>query len=494
MTKIDSKEKKWIFPGSLLLLGIIFFWFVGQTGYIEMRDSSSYELPNLIEGIMPLYPFFLNTLKLLFKEDYLMAAAYLQGLFANVCIMLFVCFLVKRFRVKKWEGYLLWVACLLPFSTELPGYVITHVIFTESVSYPLYYLFFLVLLKTVFNRSKKGLLGLFGLAVLLSLVRSQLLLLFLICGCVCIYVFAKENRGKRKHWKVFLAGGAFGAVGIIAGVFITYGMRSLYVESIGKGFEKLYMPVEKEYVAELGASPAQNNTAQFASALVCRGFFEAEESDVKYYKTPEMKEIFRRVYRACDEKEYLYSYAGKGLWMWQDLTKPYIYDVTTEEITRFFKEQDNAIDEELLEQKVSTIKLQLAFTEIRVHFGRFLYHCFRLMVPGFISCVFFNIKAAYLLSHLITAFLYGSALTMGLWICRRRELPKESAVFLFSVIGCCLIFVGVTNLMFYGMQRYFLYQMGIFYCAYYLAFRTIVLALDKGRKKYDKSVINIDNL
>lgn len=478
---------------SFLMLGFLFFNFVGQQGYLEMRDTAGYKLPGIEQGIMPLYPLFLNLIRLVCGDSYLSAAAFAQGVIATVCLTIFVCQVVTLFGLRKIEGYFLWIACLLPFSIELPDYVITHMIYSESLSYACYYLYVLCLLYAVVLRSGKWLCITFGTSLFMSLIRPQLLLLFIVWALAVMYI--NLTAGSKKLWS-FMKSLPVMAVGIVMGVVLTYSIRGFYVTTLDIMFINHFgteeVPAKENTVAEdieikvtgnlqQEEAPVSTdrttimraNTAQIGSAIIVRGFFEADAEDVKYYKTEEMRDIFTRTYEKCDKKGYSYRYIGSGLWMWEDLTKPYIYDEVNDAIYEYCNE--NNTNEPYAHQ--NRIKMQLGITEIFVHPVRFLYHSFRLMIPGFISCVFFNIESVYLLCHIITLFLYLSALIMAAITIRNWKCDSRAGIFMFIVLLGCIVFVGVTNMLFYGMQRYFLYQMGIFYCSYYLVLRQVCMLL-----------------
>lgn len=480
-----------VYVTSFLILGFLFFNFVGQQGYLEMRDTAGYKLPGIEQGIMPVYPLFLNLIRLVCGDDYLSAAAFVQGMIATVCLTVFVCRVVLLFGLRKIEGYLLWIACLLPFSIELPDYVITHMIYSESLSYACYYLYVVCLLYAVVLRSRKWLFITFGMSLFMSLIRPQLLLLFIVWALTVMYISMATGTGKLP---AFLRSLPVMVIGIAAGVILTYSIRGLYVTTLDIAFINCFgmeevpsgegMMAEEDGTETDGSSQPEEapvltdrsaimraNTAQIGSAVIVRGFFEADAEDVKYYKTAELRDIFLKAYEKCDAKGYSYRYVGSGLWMWEDLTKPYIYDEVDEAISEYCEE--NGTNGPYANQ--NRIKLQLGITEILVHPVRFLYHSFRLMIPGFISCVFFNIEAVYLLCHIITLFLYLSALAMAVIAIRNRKCDGKTGIFMIMVVLGCIVFVGVTNMLFYGMQRYFLYQMGIFYCAYYLVFRQMCL-------------------
>ena len=72
---------------SVLILGFLFFNFVGQQGYLEMRDTAGYKLPGIEQGIMPVYPLLLNLIRLVYGDDYLSAAVFVEGLIVRVCLV-----------------------------------------------------------------------------------------------------------------------------------------------------------------------------------------------------------------------------------------------------------------------------------------------------------------------------------------------------------------------------------------------------------------------
>lgn len=474
---------------SVFLLGasLLYFCFVGQRGYIAMDDTSSFILPNISEGVMPGYSFLLNLLHVIFGEQYLQIASYLQGILASVCVTVFVRYLVRQFSLKIWESYILWLATLLPFSIEMPEYVITHVIYTEAITYSLYYIYFITLLNLVYRLRKQDLLNVFNMSVVMALIRSQLLLLLVVWGVFSFYYFMKKNK---KKWQGFIKASLNMAVGVVFGVVLVYSIRGLYARTIGENFIMFYekqeaktgetISAESEVVVD--TTSVETGTSQFGSALVVRGFFEAEEEDVKYYQTEEMREIFMRLYTRCSEKGYLYTEVGHGLRMWEEMGRDYIFREAGDVLNEYYSEM--GMDMPRAERSIwfRNTKIKLAITEICVHPLRFLYHCIRLMIPGFISCIFFNIFNIYLACHIIVLFLYGSAFALAYYAVKKLSYVKEGKMMLTSLL-CCLIFVTVTNIIFYGMQRYFLYQMGVYYCAYYILVRNYVIHIWEWKKQ-----------
>lgn len=469
------------------LISVIFFFFIGQRGYIEMRDTSSYCLPNLIEGIMPIYPLLINICRIVFGHNYLHAVATIQGALAVVIVTYFVMFLREKFNLQNWECYLVWIASVLPFAIELPRYILTHVIYTEGITYSLFYLFVICVLNTLFERKwKKSFWLAVSMAIVMGLIRPQLMLLLILCSILFIYkVFVERRRGVLPN---LIIGVIVSLLLTFIGVISIYKIREIYINNMGKWFERKYHmeSVVGEQVGEMDEEQdVPDSFGQLGSALICRTFYEAESDDYLYYTDPDMQKIFVLIYEECDKRQILYPYAKEGLWMWEDLTQTDIYRVASNTIEKYLREKYQEIEVGTLSRQIAQIKIKIAIKESQLHFGRFLYHCFRLMIPGFISCVFFNVEEIYLLCHIITAFLYISAVGMALFILKKKRDESTAAVFMLASVVSCVVFVGIVNSIFFGMQRYFIYNMGVFYCAYYLTLRTIFYPYLKNAQLVD---------
>lgn len=496
--KALKHKKEILFFASIILLNFCFFFLVGEKGYIEMRDTASYCSLSLSEGIMPVYPFFLNICRILSGENYLHTAAMLQGLLAVFAVTIFLFFLKNKLALRYWELYLLWLAVVLPYAIELPAYVLTHVIYTEAIAYSLFYIFAIFSLNAIWKRDFKWFWMSVFMALIMGLTRPQLMLLLILTGLLLIYLLLT---GKKENIFVRLLIGIAGSgIIILAGVFGIFRVRSFYVEQIETVFQQKWQPellsseqAEEEESAdereEKTSSVQQTDSfAQVGSAMICRAFYEAEADDYKYYSDKDMQEMFIRIYRECDQRQILFPYAKQGLWMWEDLTQTKIYAIASQEISGFLEEKYPSMDIAKRQTEITRIKITMALKEIQLHFGRFLYHCIRLMIPGFIACIFFNIEAVYLLCHILVLFLYISAFVMSAYVLRNKRSDSDVAKFMLASLISCIVFVCVVNAVFFGMQRYFIYNMGIFYCAYYLVFRVIFMELIQKwmdhKKKY----------
>lgn len=423
--------------GLLLLIGVAFYFFPGDEWLSLTSDSPGYIHYTGAEGIMPLYPAFLQLMKAILGEKYYLdGAVIVQSMLAVICTLIFAAALRRRFGLKLWEELLLYVACMLPFSIYLPEVGITHQIMTEGLSYSLFYLYFLFLMNFVMDRKYYWGIALIGMSIVLLLVRSQLIMLLLSTFAAYVYVVIRKLAAKENAKKL---------IAVFAGALVVAG--SAFIALFGK--KLLEIP-------------------QFTSALMIRGFYEADYEDKELFETSELQEIFERVYKAIDEKEYRYAYARQDLYMWQNLFRGQIATIAYAEIGEYLAEHAE------LHLDHRQIGQELAGTILLKHFDRYLYHTLRLMISGFIAAVFWQIEPIYLLCHFIALFLYLYAIGASVFCLRHKEKSPE-AEFMLTVVGFILIMIVSVNVMFAGLQRYVVYAMGIFYCAAYLLFKELVL-------------------
>ena len=423
--------------GLLLLIGVAFYLLPGDEWLSLTSDSPGYIHYTGEEGIMPLYPAFLQLMKVILGEKYYLdGAVIVQSMLAVICTLIFTAALRRRFGLKLCEELLLYVACMLPFSIYLPEVGITHQIMTEGLSYSLFYIYFLFLMSFVMDRKYYWGIALIIMSLILMFIRSQLVLLLLSTFAAFFYVVIRKLSVRQNAKKL---------IAMLVGMFVVTGgiFAALFVRKLPE-------------------------IPQFASALMIRGFYEADYEDKELFASPERQEMFERVYKAIDEKEYRYVYARQDLYMWKDLIRGRIGTIANAEIWEYLAEHPE------LHLDYRQIGGELAGTILLKHFDRYLYHTLRLMISGFIAAVFWQIEPIYLLCHFIALFLYLYAIGASVFCLRHKEKSPE-AEFMLTVVSFILIMIVSVNVMFAGLQRYVVYAMGIFYCAAYLLFKELVL-------------------
>lgn len=500
---MNRKRSNMMLYLSLLVLALAVFLFVGSREPVLFDDSGSYVKVRSAEGVMPLYPLFLLLNQCIFGLDsYLNAVIVEQAVLAAVCVILLVKVVSDTFGLKYWESCLAFFLALLPFTVDMPQSMVTQQILTEGIAYALFYLFAVILLKAVWTKRYTWLAGAFGMVFILSMVRSQLQILYGVCGIIFLYVMCmRKNSAGRLQLGVRILLGIAGCIAVcFTGIFITHKAAEGY-QNILRDSDRLYLfltkiqsPEDYEWYITNGVTVAQTkeknkkrneeaeladrafSTSQYVSLIFSRGMYEADPGDVELFEDDMMKGLYTALYQAADAEEERYVYARTGLWMWQDIvggigkvgktclkTPSEYYAVNYPEIITSDRFSDTR----------NAHLLHIGITLIRAHFGRFLYHTLMLLPQAFICTVFFQIKPIYLLCHLVTLFLYLSAFALMIWGYADRKADHRCAESMAFVLGNNVVMVVIISLVFFGQQRYLVYNFGIFYIAYYLLLREL---------------------
>lgn len=505
---VDQLQLEWLFYISLAVLALVAFLFFGGSEYVLFDDSPSYMRIKRIEGVMPIYPFFLLLNQYLFGlERYLNAVVIEQTFFAAICLILFTKMVRDEFDLNYWESYLVFFLSLLPFTTEMPQSMATQQILTEGLSYSLFYLFMIILLKAVWTKKFTWFAGSVGMVVILAMLRSQLQILFGVCGVIFFYIICRRKlHGKKIFLLIRVAVGIIGCLCIcFFGIFTVSRITDKYMDTIRTN-ERLSMFVMKiqspeayeeyvlsqtdgesastedsagEYAQELSIEELAYTkliTSQYVSLIFSRGMYEADREDVELFEEEAVRGLYKELYEAVDAKGERYVYANPGLWMWRDIvggigqvgktclmipSAYYVANYPELVLSDHFGETRNAH------------LILVGVTLIKAHFGRFIYHTLMLLPQAFICTVFFQIASIYLLCHLITLFLYLSALALMIWGYADKKVADKDAEFMAVVLGSNVVMVVIISLVFFGQQRYLVYNFGIFYIAYYLLLRAL---------------------
>lgn len=496
-----------IFYLSLFAAALLIFLFVGSREPVLYDDSGAYVSMKRWEGVMPLYPLFLFINQILFGLDrYLKIVILEQAVITAVCTVFFVREIKERFALQYREGYFIFLLALLPYTTELPAAMITQTILTEALAYGFFYLLLILFLRAIWKNSYGYLAGSFAMIILLSMLRSQLQILYAVCGVLFLYLLWKRCDTKfRRLGGVVI--GLFGCAAVsVAGVWLTVALLNQYNVLINENMTlsvfimKIQEPAyyQEFLVSETGESRRQEEMeeavrdvraelyslggdttlSQYTSLIMSRGMYEADEADEQLFRDEMVRGLYRMLYQAADEKEQRYAYAECGLWMWKDIVGG-IGSVGKTCVTvgnDYFREKYPEIymaDDfnEIWNRSLQMIGLGL----IKKHFGRFLYHTLMMLPQAFICTVFFQIKPIYLLCHLVTLFLYISAMALMIWGYADKKMPNAYAECMALALGSNVVMIVAISVIFFGQQRYLVYNFGFFYIAYYLLLRELYI-------------------
>lgn len=497
--QLNKKQFDGLFYLSLVMLGLFLFLFAGSREPVLFDDSGAYLRVEGIEGVMPVYPLFLLINQYLFGNDiYLQIVIVEQAVLAVACILTFVKVIKDHFSLKYWESYLVFGLAVMPFTTDLPQAMSTQEILTEGIAYALFYLWIIVLLQAVWTKRFIWLGGAFVMTLFLATVRSQLQILFGVCGIVYLYMMCiRGGRQSKRHMIIRMIFGILGCLIIsLMGIMLISRITVHYQDMIknNERFAEFVMSVQDpdEYRESLESKKHADNeedieedkrkeatteelvnkgfsTSQYVSLIFSRGMYEADEADAELFEDEVLRGLFLELYEAADAGKQRYEYAQTGLWMWKDIVggigmvgKTCLL-VPSEYYAAYYPEI-------ILSDDFSNIRnahlQKIGITLLKTHFGRFVYHTLVLLPSAFICTVFFQFAPLYGLCHLITLFLYVSALALMIWAYADKRVHKNYAEFMALVLGTNVVMVLIISLVFFGQQRYLVYNFGIFYIAY----------------------------
>lgn len=486
--RLHEKQTEWLFYLSLAVVGIYVFLLAGGTDYILFDDSHTYIEKWYTEGVMPIYPLFIRLNRLMLGEElFLTAVVVEQAVLATVCTIVLTAVIKKQFSLRFLEAYVIYAFSLIPFTIELPTAMITHMVLTEGLAYALFYLFAVILLKAVWEQSGRWLAAGWFMALFLSLIRSQLLLLFAVWFVILLYVTARgRSTGARKAGLLALALAGGMALGVLGGV-MNIRINSAYQNLVQWAAAKADREAEEAQKSDEERAAEQEeltedakesksrelnavSVSQYASLFFSRGMYEADYEDYLLFEDEETQQLFLYLYEAADAEKCRYEYAGGGLWIWKDIVGGIgkVGKIGFEKQNEFYHETRPEVFEEDYSALSNRNYTVIGTTLLKAHVGRFLYHSLLLLPQGFICTVFFQVAPLYLLCHLITLFLYISAAGLMIWAYADAKIRKDGAELMAFVLGTNLVMVLLISLVFFGQQRYLFYTFGLFYMAYFL--------------------------
>lgn len=541
--QLNKKQADGIFYISLLMLSLFAFLFLGADGYVMFDDSGSYinyvQLQR-VEGVMPLYPLYLFFNRVIWGMDkYLQAVVVEQSLIAAICILYFVAEIRKRFSLSYKETYIVYFLSLIPFTTDFPMAMTTQEILTEGLTYALFYVLAGLLLGAIWDRSLKKLLCAFSFLFVLALLRSQLQILFALCGITAVYIIWVKYAHEKKFLFVArtivslflcIALMGIGVVGVVKingicqqamfgeGTFAKFiaehSEGELLADTITENADDIDNMVIEEGVEEENfeieildsqtdnqVSDAPPNTApevveflnkgyesssasvsQYSTIIFSKAMYEADYEDYQLFDDEEVQKQFLHVYGIVDRLQYRYPYAEDGLWGWKHISdsigaigKP-CFDGLNQYFAKYYNTTIVYFQYQCTAQAFRTIGIKL----LTHHLGGLVKHTIQLMIPAFIFTVFFQKAEFYLLCHLITLFLYATAIGMTIWGFVSKKANRKCAEYMLFVLVHNVIMVTAISLVFIGLQRYLVYAFGIFYIAYGLLLRELIQCYGQG--------------
>ena len=439
MKKKDSR----LFDLLLIIIGIFFFFFIGEKGYVLSRDSEIYINGYYGTTVMPLYIFFMDCLKFIFgTQAYLNVAILIQGVLAIAASIFLSKYLQKIFNLQLWQVLIVYVLSFLPYAYSLPTHIATHEIMTEGVAFSIFYFFFVFYFDGIreMNWLKFGISEV--ISILLIFIRSQLLILVpaLIVGGSILFV----RKCKVSYKKIGMLIGIFSVL-ILGGFFVIKSTNSINLFRFLDG-------------------------TQIADALVGRTIYISDKEDIKLFQDKDVQGAFQVLYDFADDNNQRYTYnteSGKAR-----------FDKITEGVNFITRDswmllvdycETNGWHYTRSEQFQTDIAMMLILN----HMDLFLINFFELAFPSLVAAIFIQKESIYILCSFIAVILYG----LGILLAGLDKRKKNSCLFYLLVMLVLIINVILVNILFMGLQRYVVYTFGLYYISLFIMFCDLVGAV-----------------
>lgn len=453
MKAIKRESMMLMVIGLLTLIFVVFF--EGELGYVMGGDTEAYYLEfHHHVGVAPGYPLFIHIMQSVFGDVAgLYAVLVVQIMLLISAVLFLVNTIQKLFELKWWESVVVWGCAMLPFVMLLPEDPVGHVLMTESLTYPLFYLFMAYMCKAVIKKENMyfghGLL----LTMLMAWIRPQMQFAFAVLGIVFVYIqiVQRMENGKEKGVK-----NTWWFRSFMYFICVLIAMKLLTLMTAG--YEKFFFN-----------APAMEYSDQ---TLVQRLLYLADKEDSELIEDEMTKEIFLETWDRMQEAKTVQSYYDSSWKSWDEIFKAFgansrILGVVVQEQL----EADGIWAEDLIGQEKQVLEHshELVIVLMRQHWKEHLLLTLQLLPKSFISTVLFHKRNIYSLILIFTIMIYllGVVGSIGLF----WKKKKSAAEIMLLVMGTSLVNNVACDLVLCGLQRYTAYTLGLTWIGAFLIFR-----------------------
>lgn len=435
---VQLKEYKKFHVGILILLAFAVFFGAGHVGYILEPDSYNYIECNF--GREPLYPIFLLIFRTVFGVSYYLQIVWIvQCLIAIASVVYTTWWIVRCFRLKAGMYYVVFFFLLLPYWFVTIWYepmsLWTNRIITEGLSFSVYHLFFVFVLKTIYEKRIRDFAVTCILAWCLATMRSQMLICFIVCfvlGCVIVWHY-------RKH-----AGFARALVGCMVCLLVMGGM---------------YIGIKKVYRYHI--TDNSGNAATLQLALLANLLYSSDREDVSCYEEKAYQIFYEELMERIEERQLNYRYAdsvlgnGDHMAYAHDLIK---YGVINEVYYEYLSGGYIQLEKQLsLEEFIRGLEEPL----LRKNWHKLIANSMCEWPKGYVRTIFTATESLFPVNMVYCAVMYLGAVVLlvrSMW----RKKWEQAVPMLFTLPMIVMTIAGVALTIFVSM-RYLAYNLGIFY-------------------------------
>lgn len=421
-----SKNKDCIFIACLIIMGLVFFFCIGQKGYIIERDSDIFiRADRFVMGYgYVIYPLFIQLIRTMIGPEYYLDAIFIiQGLISLVASLLLTLQLKKRYRLNYSVSVLLFLCSLGPYTYTLPEYVSSHCIMTEGLAFPMFYIWIILAILIYTDKKNKLFIPLILQSVVLILTRPQLLFLLIVVILLAIErmvdYFAQNKLKKFKIISIIIAITAF--------------------------FSILSFPQIVRH----------NILPQLTDAVTGRVFCIADREDNELFEGTD-RDLFEKLITEIDAMGTSEEYFRDDIRRWEDIAH------AINENTKYI---GDAIVKYMIDDPRSSyeIKSELAYRLLVNHWDKYIYLTLPLLIQSLVVSVFYHPESAYVLGYIISFLIYVFGCCLAFVLIKKKACKIEYIIpFIISMLVLVTNAV-VTNVVFMGLQRYVVYSFGCYY-------------------------------
>lgn len=457
---------------NFVFLGIFtaFFGYLLMAGEpMYVGDTFQYENQMIMRE--PVYALLMQFCRFVSPENQYWLIILFQNILAVAANTILIVFMRKRFVLNVGVSLLFTGILLVPHimtpvfaSTHL---VLTNALMTEGVLFSLYPLAFMSLLDMMWSGNPVGKksFGTLAFFLLLSLIRGQMMVLFVVWFLVAYVLLVKNgiavtNRTQDKKNTFVLAENIVkqGLTAVLAAVIIAFAARSIVIH--------VYNYCEQGLFVDTASGKAMS----FANVL-----YAADREDGDAVADDGLRALFYEIYDKADADQMNYKYAPSGI-----LGRAAYHEKCHDELnfTYFAESARQYVGEKQGIYADRFQELMIAVDEVAAElsaelmpqlFVRYAFNYFYIIALGFIRTVAYeNIFLAW---YAIFVYIAAVVLTILLW---KRDPKSMAASFMAVVLLTIVGNVCATALMIQCISRYMIYNLPLFYMAGFLELRELI--------------------
>jgi len=435
-----KKDEKRIYYFLIIAYSFLFFFIIGGKGPLIEADSAVY-IDNLVDSRSInyiAYIKFIDLFQLLFADHSLYAVYIAQSVLAIICTFVLSDYLGKICRLSLCERITAYVLLTMPYGYSLPESVCTHHILTEGLSIPLFYIFFLITLRLFFGKKWQLVNAclLLDISILMMLVRTQMAIFVAVAIVILLAkVIATCVKNTRKAW---------------------LGMTIALL--VGTTIMICILPLISRLLLN-----ATSHGSQLADAMSGRAFILAEKDDQYRIDNQAIQYLFNLIYEDEEREGRLLFGSLPGLFG-VDKMMDDINSINKELLVKIYSNYDHIPNGMHLPEGLSECDIRhiMVDTLLVNHAIEYRGVSLLLMEKSLVASIFIQPDRFYMICHIIAYFMYVCSWIL-LFISYKRKVSDEYFIPFIITQLIMIINIYATNIIFYGLQRYVIYTMGLFY-------------------------------